>query len=88
MFFLGVFLTDLTFIEEGNPDKLGGLINFKKRLYVYNVLNEIQNYQKVFFFFSLPFSSLNQSSQLLEILTIFFFLHNFPFSFFKKIGPF
>lgn len=45
--YLGVFLTDLTFIEEGNPDKLGTLINFKKRLYVYNVLNEIQNYQKV-----------------------------------------
>jgi len=45
--YLGVFLTDLTFIEEGNVDKLGNLVNFKKRLYVYNVLNEIQTYQKV-----------------------------------------
>mmetsp|Transcript_2347 Transcript_2347/g.3645 ORF Transcript_2347/g.3645 Transcript_2347/m.3645 type:complete len:480 (+) Transcript_2347:897-2336(+) len=49
--YLGVFLTDLTFIEEGNPDKLGGLINFKKRLYVYGVLTEIQNFQRVSFDF-------------------------------------
>ena len=48
-----MFLTDLTFIEEGNPEKVGGLINFKKRLYVYNVLNEISSYQKVFFSFAL-----------------------------------
>eukprot|EP00211_Chloroparvula_japonica_P003962 CAMPEP_0119131810 /NCGR_PEP_ID=MMETSP1310-20130426/10655_1 /TAXON_ID=464262 /ORGANISM="Genus nov. species nov., Strain RCC2339" /LENGTH=717 /DNA_ID=CAMNT_0007122403 /DNA_START=151 /DNA_END=2304 /DNA_ORIENTATION=+ len=43
--YLGVFLTDLTFVEEGNPDKVGGLINFKKRILVYNVLSEIQSYQ-------------------------------------------
>lgn len=24
-------MTDLTFIEDGNPDKVGSLINFKKR---------------------------------------------------------
>eukprot|EP00026_Physarum_polycephalum_P009956 Phypoly_transcript_10097.p1 GENE.Phypoly_transcript_10097~~Phypoly_transcript_10097.p1 ORF type:complete len:431 (-),score=72.76 Phypoly_transcript_10097:49-1284(-) len=43
--FLGVYLTDLTFVEEGNPDFIKNLINFGKRELVYNVLAEIQQYQ-------------------------------------------
>lgn len=48
--YLGVYLTDLTFIEDGNPDFQNAtdgtkLINFKKRELVYNVLQEIQIHQ-------------------------------------------
>jgi len=44
--YLGVYLTDLTFIEDGNPDMLaGGLINFVKRQQVSQVINEIVQYQ-------------------------------------------
>ena len=44
--YLGVYLTDLTFIAEGNPDFLpGGLINFNKRRLGAEVILEIQQYQ-------------------------------------------
>ena len=47
----GVYLTDLTFIEDGNPDtRQDGdrqLINFKKREMVFNVIQSIQLYQNV-----------------------------------------
>ncbi len=37
--YIGVFLKDLTFISDGNPDYLrGGLINLNKRRQVYIVL--------------------------------------------------
>ncbi|KAL6047267.1 Guanine-nucleotide dissociation stimulator CDC25 [Balamuthia mandrillaris] len=44
--YLGVFLTDLTFIEE-NPDKAQGLINFAKRRLIYTVISKIQTYQQM-----------------------------------------
>ena len=44
--YLGVYLTDLTFIEDGNKDYLSGrLINFVKRQHVSHVIREIQQYQ-------------------------------------------
>lgn len=44
--YLGMYLTDLTFIEDGNPDMLqGGLINFAKRRRIAGVIREIQQYQ-------------------------------------------
>ncbi|KAJ3442232.1 ras guanine nucleotide exchange factor i-related [Anaeramoeba flamelloides] len=43
--YLGVYLTDLTFIEDGNPNKINGLINFSKRQLVYTVIEENQRYQ-------------------------------------------
>lgn len=46
--FLGVYLTDLTFIEDGNTNMLKGnahLINFDKRYKVAVVIREIQQYQ-------------------------------------------
>ncbi|EGG19007.1 Ras guanine nucleotide exchange factor [Cavenderia fasciculata] len=39
--YLGVCLTDLTFIEDGNPDFIGNLINFSKRRLVYNVISTV-----------------------------------------------
>eukprot|EP00005_Dracoamoeba_jomungandri_P011401 CAMPEP_0174275426 /NCGR_PEP_ID=MMETSP0439-20130205/59818_1 /TAXON_ID=0 /ORGANISM="Stereomyxa ramosa, Strain Chinc5" /LENGTH=743 /DNA_ID=CAMNT_0015367527 /DNA_START=239 /DNA_END=2470 /DNA_ORIENTATION=- len=43
--YLGMYLTDLTFVEDGNADKIGNLINFKKRELIYNIIMEIQQYQ-------------------------------------------
>jgi len=46
--FLGVYLTDLTFIEDGNPDRIHDqqyLINFAKRSKTAEVIREIQQYQ-------------------------------------------
>ncbi|KAE8264041.1 hypothetical protein A4X03_0g1235 [Tilletia caries] len=46
--FLGVWLTDLTFIEDGNPDRLktdNRLINFNKRQKTAEVIREIMIYQ-------------------------------------------
>ncbi len=42
----GVYLTDLTFIDE-NPNNLEGLINFMKRKLIYNVISKIQQYQQL-----------------------------------------
>jgi len=44
--FLGTYLTDITFIEDGNPDYVQGLINYRKRELVYSVIREIQQYQQ------------------------------------------
>jgi len=43
--FRGVFLTDLTFVEEGNPDILKGRINFAKYRLVLNVLDNVTKFQ-------------------------------------------
>jgi len=52
--FSGVYLTFLTFIEDGNPNFLQGetpkgekLINFGKRMKSAGVLREMQTYQSV-----------------------------------------
>jgi len=44
--YLGVYLTDFTFIEVGNKDFLGELINFRKREQVAEIIFEIQLYQQ------------------------------------------
>lgn len=41
-----MYLTDLTFIEDGNQDFLQELVNFSKRTFVANVIQEIQQYQQ------------------------------------------
>ncbi|CAG8523560.1 11449_t:CDS:2, partial [Acaulospora colombiana] len=46
----GVYLTDLTFIEDGNPNiikKSRQLINFSKRMKTAEVIREIQQYQSI-----------------------------------------
>eukprot|EP00736_Rhodelphis_marinus_P004960 Rmarinus@m.5865 len=45
--YLGMFLTDLTFIEDGNPAKLGGLINWEKLRLVSETLLSIQSVQNL-----------------------------------------
>merc|ERR1712054_445005 len=42
--YLGVYLTDLTFIYE-NENMLNGLINFRKRKLIYDAIDKIQQYQ-------------------------------------------
>ena len=42
----GMYLTDLTFIEDGNPDEINHLINFEKHRKVAEVIAEIQLYQQ------------------------------------------
>ncbi|KAK3697424.1 hypothetical protein QZH41_019237, partial [Actinostola sp. cb2023] len=45
--YCGIYMKDLTFIAEGNPDFLkGGLVNLSKRRQVYLVVNEIRRFQK------------------------------------------
>jgi len=45
--FLGVYQTDLTFIEDGNASKFAtGLINFKKCRLIAGVITELQQYQQ------------------------------------------
>jgi len=49
--YLGMYLTDLTFIEEGNQNKLpDGSINFTKRQRLSEVIAEIQTYQNTPYF--------------------------------------
>jgi len=43
--YIGVYLSDLTFTEDGNADKLEHLINFGKRRLVYRVIEEVRQYQ-------------------------------------------
>ena len=40
--YLGLSLTDLTFIEEGNPEKLNGLINFQRQMMIAKVLERLK----------------------------------------------
>jgi len=42
-----VSLKDLTFIEDGNPDRIGRRINFSKQLYIYNVIDIVKKFQHI-----------------------------------------
>ena len=42
----GVYLRDLTFIEDGNPDKIGSNINFQKIKLMGSIIQEVQAFQK------------------------------------------
>jgi son of sevenless-like protein len=57
--YLGIYLTDLTFIEDGNKDNNEmGLINFTKRKQIAAVIREIQQYQCVCLFVFRMFATL------------------------------
>ena len=58
--YVGIYLTDLVFIEEGNGDTFNGLINFTKRKLVASVIRDFTQYQQVSYFpkfltFQLPY---------------------------------
>jgi RasGEF domain len=44
--YLGVYQTDLTFIDDGNPDTLGSDVNFFKRRLMAEVIKEVQSFQQ------------------------------------------
>eukprot|EP00457_Paulinella_chromatophora_P003248 gb/GEZN01003254.1/.p1 GENE.gb/GEZN01003254.1/~~gb/GEZN01003254.1/.p1 ORF type:complete len:649 (+),score=89.33 gb/GEZN01003254.1/:22-1968(+) len=44
--YIGIFLTDLTFIELGNPDMIGEMINFDKRKKLADRIDIIKQYQQ------------------------------------------
>lgn len=43
--YLGLILADLVLVEEGNPDNIDGLIHFKKRELIYNIILDLRNTQ-------------------------------------------
>lgn len=45
--YIGVYLLDLIYIEDGNPNTIEGMVNFGKRRLVSKVIREIQQYQDV-----------------------------------------
>jgi hypothetical protein len=49
--YLGIHLTDLTFIEEGNKDMQAHLINFAKRRLLYQTISGLQNFQQTIYNF-------------------------------------
>ncbi|KAG7443000.1 ras GEF [Guyanagaster necrorhizus] len=58
--FIGVFLSTLQFIQDGNPDNLpGGLVNFKKRQKASEVISDIQRWQAQSFNFQ-PIPTIQQ----------------------------
>mmetsp|Transcript_22798 Transcript_22798/g.25377 ORF Transcript_22798/g.25377 Transcript_22798/m.25377 type:complete len:438 (+) Transcript_22798:46-1359(+) len=63
--YLGVYLTDLTFIEDGNPDMIGGLINWKKPQLIYRVIREIARFQRGYYTFTVDDNLMRSLSQLI-----------------------
>lgn len=60
--YIGVYLSDLVFIDEGNPDTVESsipspLINFDKHRQVASVISEIQKYQQITYFSTNPNNS-------------------------------
>jgi len=51
--YLGTALTDLIFIEDGNADYVGDLINFKKRDLLTETISIIQQFQQTPFAFEI-----------------------------------
>eukprot|EP01080_Neovahlkampfia_damariscottae_P003929 gene3929-7139_t len=49
--YVGVYLTDLTFIQDGHPKYQNGKINFVKCLQFAKVIREIQTYQNTKYYF-------------------------------------
>lgn len=45
--YIGVYLTDLTFMGDGNPDIIDGRINYGKHKLVFSVIRTIATYQKM-----------------------------------------
>ena len=57
--FIGCFQKDLIYIQESYPNKIDGLINFKKCIDCYKLMKTIQNYQNFGYYFK-PIPKLQQ----------------------------
>lgn len=67
--YIGVYLTDLTFINDGNPDMLSHhRINFVKHRFVHNIIETIQKFQHDDFPF-VPVPIIIQFLNKLEVLS-------------------
>eukprot|EP00164_Ancoracysta_twista_P017401 GFYU01029618.1.p1 GENE.GFYU01029618.1~~GFYU01029618.1.p1 ORF type:complete len:433 (-),score=120.40 GFYU01029618.1:214-1512(-) len=60
--YLGVYLSDLTFIEDGNKATIDGLINWFKHMRVYSVLAKVREYQQ----FPYPFQQIDEAMDILH----------------------
>jgi hypothetical protein len=47
--YLGTFLSDLTFTEDGNPDLIDGKIHFEKRIKIATLIRSLTTYQETQF---------------------------------------
>ena len=50
--YIGLYLRDLTFTEDGNPDTVEDLINFKKKILLSRILTEVKRFQAKMFSFT------------------------------------
>jgi hypothetical protein len=66
--YLGMFLTDLTFIEEGNVDYIDNLINFKKRRQIAETILKIMQYQQQGYLFFEPVDYIQKKLKSLTVL--------------------
>jgi len=60
--YIGVYLTDLTYMEDGNPNFIENRINFTKRSLISTLIREIQQYQAI----SYSVKPIKELQQLLE----------------------
>ncbi|GAM23008.1 hypothetical protein SAMD00019534_061830 [Acytostelium subglobosum LB1] len=62
--YLGVYLKDLTFIEDGNSDSVDGLINWAKKKLIYTIISIIQGCQDINYDFGPSSPSTAQRAEL------------------------
>ncbi|EGG14350.1 Ras guanine nucleotide exchange factor [Cavenderia fasciculata] len=63
--YLGVYLKDLTFIEDGNADSIEGLINWGKKKLMHNIISIIQKCQQIPYDFPLCTQQQQKSEMVL-----------------------
>jgi len=63
--YLGLYLTDLVFVDEGNPNKINNVINWRKREQIYTIINSIQQFQH--FRYEFPPTTQNILAYLQEV---------------------
>lgn len=59
--YIGLFLSDLTFVDVGNRSEVNGMINFSKRMMLADIINEIRLFQQQPFLYK----PVNQLQELL-----------------------
>ncbi|KAF2073360.1 hypothetical protein CYY_005330 [Polysphondylium violaceum] len=62
--YIGIYLSDLTFIHEGNPDYRDDLINFSKQREIASTIISIQQFQNTYYYYE---TNERLRSQLLDI---------------------